>query len=728
MGDQSLPCSEPGCLDDDTFFEYFPGACGVTGTMESLRNEFGVGVFSLGNLVLLPDVVSSLSRTFRETTDIIHRPLDPRCSDFDLDTTGELEHYLPFFIIFVVCIFAGFALYFRRRNIQPIQARPIWVNAMVVVLVVLFFMTVLMQHLASVTAPCAGFLYIMCFFPLLLFLYCMRVFYLIFVYKWSLSKLDAEKLTWHSRHQYLLKPKFFFVLLGAVVITLVLMYTIVMVTEPEVYGAGVSEVESARCEWWWLPADVAASAEEELSALGVPLMHPVDPLTTAATAAIAVGYPSPAAPYAQYPVLVDRVTDTEGALLGYYAVDLDSCQGCVYLHPELLYVMIAIGWLLVVFLFFGAIRIYSLHDHLGLWVELVSWLVVAIPCAVIQMFGLQSSEVWNPSEEIAHPDYIATVVLCVWSFAVSILYPLFLSYAWSGGWFSKTSSRPLSRWQAWTFSYLFGVRARSESRDMSLPFSKSHNSGDSSHSSAIGLDFILDTPAALEEYRRFAVKEFTVENIQFVVAAYNLRFCGDDENRFQNEAQQVYDMFFSPTASQPLNVSAEIVRDVKDAFASPPVSRDVFSETEAEIRHLIVKDSWPRFMLAPEFENVRRISKDTELMQQTLLGSLDQRTTRTRASIVGEHHGRRLSVLNSGSEKPKKGPNLNRKMSHQASPSIPTEEPPTVDRKRSSCPDFGQYRGTGMFEMSSLKGARGSAASAGEATIVEEPESGDSQC
>jgi len=110
---------------------------------------------------------------------------------------------------------------------------------------------------------------------------------------------------------------------------------------------------------------------------------------------------------------------------------------------------------------------------------------------------------------------------------------------------------------------------------------------------------IWSDPGLLEDFRYFAVSEFTVENVLFYQAYRRtqvMRSCSS--KAWRDEFLHVYEQFFAPDADMELNLTDGQMRRVREAFFRSDFGEDVFDEAARAVYGMMQVNTYKRYMKA----------------------------------------------------------------------------------------------------------------------------------
>eukprot|EP00736_Rhodelphis_marinus_P011653 Rmarinus@m.454 len=551
--DEYIRCQDNSLLPEESkaMLDVALAACSSNVTFDECEciSELPEGVtdpvmMELGSLydLYMNDVVH-IEREFRAHASIVNKPIPHCCiGDYSFTAQDTWKPYVAVLTVWFTLVAIFTPLLWIRRKMYPLHCRNVWINFCLIAWNSFVVTFVVILHNAGPTAPCLMMLILsLVFFPLSNYTYLVKCYHLYFVYNWSLVKGDESKSKWYHNHKHFLNMKTFFIGVITLMVFGFLLSLVIAAIEPGLFDAGTSYYESARCEWWIIDEEVKASA----SALGVPVILPM-------------------------PHDYDSDSSTE------YVAHMSECTFCLKVHLALVAFVLAYNILQVVMLLYALISIRKLNDQNYIFTEIVCYLLVGIPLATVIIASLMPQVDWTDQDP--SPDLICNLIIMFWSFCCSIIHPVFVSYLDGDGSLMSLLRAPASKERA------------SDGKLFSLT-----------------LDDILADAHLFLLYKDFAVKEFTVENILFLYTLQQLPAPSAEPGKFLAAAERVGALFFKDDSALEVNIASQTNKDYWEAMCveqrDPETVHAALMQAAADIRQLILTDSWPRFEHSKQFES-----------------------------------------------------------------------------------------------------------------------------
>ncbi|ORX93846.1 hypothetical protein K493DRAFT_302422 [Basidiobolus meristosporus CBS 931.73] len=126
----------------------------------------------------------------------------------------------------------------------------------------------------------------------------------------------------------------------------------------------------------------------------------------------------------------------------------------------------------------------------------------------------------------------------------------------------------------------------------------------SSSSSMASFESMLEDPQQFEIFKRFSLRDFSVENALFYEHMMRLRVACSDLKGDRSELpvdvlleiNMIYSKFIASDAEFELNLEATTVREIRRRFQSKDIGLDVFDRALVEVRNLMFRYTYPRFI------------------------------------------------------------------------------------------------------------------------------------
>ncbi len=129
-------------------------------------------------------------------------------------------------------------------------------------------------------------------------------------------------------------------------------------------------------------------------------------------------------------------------------------------------------------------------------------------------------------------------------------------------------------------------------------FQLRHNSLDS-----ISLDTILDVEQNRKLFKRFTMKEHSLENVLFVEQVMEYKKLQQEEER-QVKAKQILNSFFGTNSLFQININEEVTKHIQESIDSCSPKPDLFDDVLTELKSTVLADSFMRFKTHISFDEV----------------------------------------------------------------------------------------------------------------------------
>ncbi|KAG9262679.1 regulator of G-protein signaling 5-like [Astyanax mexicanus] len=118
------------------------------------------------------------------------------------------------------------------------------------------------------------------------------------------------------------------------------------------------------------------------------------------------------------------------------------------------------------------------------------------------------------------------------------------------------------------------------------------------HEEKTDLESLLNSKSGLQAFRWFLRSEFSEENLAFWLACQDYR--NSPESKLAEKASSIFSQFINPDAPQEVNLDGETRDALMSVMDEPELSS--FNEAQQRIFSLMAKDSFPRFLRSPFFQ------------------------------------------------------------------------------------------------------------------------------
>ncbi|KAK9759360.1 Regulator of G-protein signaling 20, partial [Basidiobolus ranarum] len=119
----------------------------------------------------------------------------------------------------------------------------------------------------------------------------------------------------------------------------------------------------------------------------------------------------------------------------------------------------------------------------------------------------------------------------------------------------------------------------------------------------LSFEKVVESYNLWEQFKLFAVQDFTVENVLFYERCRKLKFDWITEDgtepeisSMEMEIQDVYNTFVAPNARFMVNLNGKTRRLIQDSLKRREFSVDIFERALEEVGELMFRNTYPRFL------------------------------------------------------------------------------------------------------------------------------------
>ncbi|KAK9766286.1 hypothetical protein K7432_004746 [Basidiobolus ranarum] len=111
-------------------------------------------------------------------------------------------------------------------------------------------------------------------------------------------------------------------------------------------------------------------------------------------------------------------------------------------------------------------------------------------------------------------------------------------------------------------------------------------------------DFILQSSYLMEQFKLFATKDFSVENVLFYQRCLKFRQIAEEGTGscILAEAFDIYDVFIAYESHLMINLNGRTRQDIEDLLYQNSYHVNMFDEAAEEIKDLLFRNTFPRFL------------------------------------------------------------------------------------------------------------------------------------
>ncbi|ORX97880.1 hypothetical protein K493DRAFT_313890 [Basidiobolus meristosporus CBS 931.73] len=119
----------------------------------------------------------------------------------------------------------------------------------------------------------------------------------------------------------------------------------------------------------------------------------------------------------------------------------------------------------------------------------------------------------------------------------------------------------------------------------------------------VSFEQVMDNYTLWEQFKLFAVQDFSVENVLFFERCRRLKdsWTCDETGELkveviETEVRDVYDTFITPNARLMVNLNGKTRRQIQEALNQKNISVDIFDRAVEEVSELMFRNTYPRFI------------------------------------------------------------------------------------------------------------------------------------
>ncbi|ORX99094.1 regulator of G protein signaling superfamily [Basidiobolus meristosporus CBS 931.73] len=117
-------------------------------------------------------------------------------------------------------------------------------------------------------------------------------------------------------------------------------------------------------------------------------------------------------------------------------------------------------------------------------------------------------------------------------------------------------------------------------------------------------DILLNNPALLEQFKMFAAREFSVENIMFYESCLRFRQSAwQSEAAITSEAVNIFDKFIAYESPLTINLTGRTRQAIEDTLGDNVCHVHMFDEAIEEIKDLMFRNTFPRFLQSNRYRH-----------------------------------------------------------------------------------------------------------------------------
>ncbi|ORX69329.1 regulator of G protein signaling superfamily [Basidiobolus meristosporus CBS 931.73] len=124
-------------------------------------------------------------------------------------------------------------------------------------------------------------------------------------------------------------------------------------------------------------------------------------------------------------------------------------------------------------------------------------------------------------------------------------------------------------------------------------------------SSMESFEILLRTPSLFEQFKLFAVKDFTVENVLFYEHCCRIHELASNSSSFVEELQEMYSTFIANDSRFMVNLNGTTLRKLKRMFAEGRFEENMYDDAQREVKDLMFRNTYPRYLQTRRNNNLR---------------------------------------------------------------------------------------------------------------------------
>ncbi|KAK9695383.1 hypothetical protein K7432_012979 [Basidiobolus ranarum] len=115
-------------------------------------------------------------------------------------------------------------------------------------------------------------------------------------------------------------------------------------------------------------------------------------------------------------------------------------------------------------------------------------------------------------------------------------------------------------------------------------------------SSMESFEILLKNPSLFEQFKLFAVKDFTVENVLFYEHCCRIHELASNSSSFTEELQEMYTIFIKNDSRFMVNLNGRTLRKLKRMVSEGKFEENMYDEAQNEVKDLMFRNTYPRYL------------------------------------------------------------------------------------------------------------------------------------
>ncbi|KAK9765404.1 hypothetical protein K7432_006298 [Basidiobolus ranarum] len=124
-------------------------------------------------------------------------------------------------------------------------------------------------------------------------------------------------------------------------------------------------------------------------------------------------------------------------------------------------------------------------------------------------------------------------------------------------------------------------------------------------SSMESFEILLRTPSLFEQFKLFAVKDFTVENVLFYEYCCRIHELAVSSSNYTEELREMFTIFIAHDSRFMINLNGRTFRKLQQMVLEGRFEENMYDEAQEEVKDLMFRNTYPRYLQTRRNTNVR---------------------------------------------------------------------------------------------------------------------------
>ncbi|ORX90018.1 regulator of G protein signaling superfamily [Basidiobolus meristosporus CBS 931.73] len=124
-------------------------------------------------------------------------------------------------------------------------------------------------------------------------------------------------------------------------------------------------------------------------------------------------------------------------------------------------------------------------------------------------------------------------------------------------------------------------------------------------SSMESFETLLRTPTLFEQFKLFAVKDFTIENVLFYEHCCRIHELAATSSNYAEELQEIFTIFIAQDSRFMINLNGRTFRKLRQMVVERKFEENMYDEAKEEVKDLMFRNTYPRFLQTRRNTNIR---------------------------------------------------------------------------------------------------------------------------